>query len=69
MMRIDGLAWDSENSSAKLAEKHFSTIGSVCGVAAGTSEFGFVLSWTKKKLFGKKESFFNMEKSGDWEKN
>lgn len=43
-MRIDGVAWDDDNSSAKLAEKGFSTIGSVCGAAAGISEFGLILS-------------------------
>lgn len=68
-MRIDGVAWDDDNSSAKLAEKGFSTIGSVCGAAAGISEFGLILSWICNCLGGKKESFFDMEKSGGCEKN
>lgn len=58
-MRIYGVAYDNDNSSAKLGERHFSTTDSVLGAAAGTSEF---CHWKKLKLF-------NMEKSWDWEKS
>lgn len=53
-MRIDGVAWDNDNVSAKVAEKGFSTTGSVCVCGAPAVQFCH-----EKKIcnFGKKKAF------------